>query len=76
MLVESASAARTNLNQEAESQLPQAYVLLADVLSVPQLDSDYSEALGAVLDAAQKSEAAGFSFTLRLRRLDMSFSLA
>jgi len=49
---------------DAERLLPDVYALLADVLSVPDVDSDYTRALRTVLDAAQASEQAGFPLTL------------
>jgi len=44
--------------------LPEVYALLAGVLSLPDVDGDYTRALHTVLDAAQASEQSGFPLTL------------
>lgn len=49
---------------DAERLLPEVYALLAGVLSLPDVDGDYTRALRTVLDAAQASEQAGFPLTL------------
>jgi geranylgeranyl diphosphate synthase type I len=50
--------------EEARLLLPQAYALLAELLSPPQHNHSYNQALTCVLQAAQASEAAGFPLAL------------
>ncbi|MFQ6102641.1 MAG: polyprenyl synthetase family protein [Anaerolineae bacterium] len=44
--------------------MSEVYALLASVLSVPEVDGDYTRALRTVLDDAQGSEQAGFPLAL------------
>ena len=60
----STDARPPTLDPDAERLLPEVYTLLADVLSVPDADGDYTRALRTVLDAAQASEQSGFPLTL------------